>query len=118
MEEETLLGFVIEKRLNFETHISKLCKKAGNKLFALTRISGYMDSNKLRILIRAFVISHFQYCPLVWMFHSRHLNNKINRIHERALRIAYNNYEPRFNTLLEKDYSVSIYAKNLENSYD
>ena len=72
-EEEKLLGVVISKRLTFETHISKLCKKAGNKVFALARISGYMDSNKLRILMRAFVISQFQYCPLVWMFHSRHL---------------------------------------------
>ena len=107
-EEETLLGVVIDKRLNFETHISKLCKKAGNKLFALARISGYMDSTKLRILMRAFVISQFQYCPLVWMFHSRHLNNKINRIHERALRIAYKDYESSFNTLLEKDNSVSF----------
>ena len=39
-EEETLLSVVIDKRLNFETHISKLCKKAGNKRFALARISG------------------------------------------------------------------------------
>ena len=113
-EEEKLLGVVIDKRLTFETHISKLCKKAGNKLFALARISGYMDSNKLRILMRAFVISQFQYCPLVWMFHSRHLNNKINRIHERALRIAYKDYESSFNTLLGKDDSVSIHAKNLQ----
>ena len=113
-EEETLLGVVIDKRLNFETHINKLCKKAGNKLFDLACISRYMDSNKLRILMRAFVISQFQYCPLVWMFHSRHLNNKINRIHERALRIAYKDYESSFNTLLEKDNSVSIHAKNLQ----
>ena len=113
-EEETLLGVVIDKRLNFETHISKLCKKAGNKLFALARISGYMDSIKLRILMRAFVISQFQYCPLFWMFHSRHLNNKINRIHERALRITYKDYESSFNTLLEKDNSVSIHTKNLQ----
>ena len=96
-EEETLLGVVIDKRLNFETQISKLCKKAGNKLFAPARISRFMDSNKLRILMRAFVISQFQYCPLVWMFHSRHLNNKSNRIHERALRIAYKDYESSFN---------------------
>ena len=52
-EEEKLLGVVVDKRLNFETHVSKLCKKAGNKLFVLARISGYMDSNKLRILTRA-----------------------------------------------------------------
>ena len=113
-EEEKLLGVVIDKKLNFETHISKLCKKAGNKLSALARVSGYMDTNKLKILMRAFVISQFQYCPLVWMFHSRHLNNKINRIHERALRIVYKDYESNFNTLLGKDNSVSIHAKNLQ----
>ena len=76
-EEEKLLGVVIDKQLNFETHISKLCQKAGDKLFALARISKYMDSDKLRTLMRCFVISQFQYCPLAWMFHSRHLNNKI-----------------------------------------
>ena len=113
-EEEKLLGVVIDKRLNFETHISKLFKKAGNKLFALTRISGYMDSNKLKILMRAFIITQFQYCPLVWMFHSRHLNNKIYRIHERALRIAYKDYESSFSNLLKKDDTVSIHAKNLQ----
>ena len=64
--------------------------------------------------MRAFVISQFHYCPLVWMFHSRHLNNKINRIHERTLRIAKKDYESSFNTLLEKDHSVSIHAKNLQ----
>ena len=48
------------------------------------------------------------------MFHSRHLNNEINRIHERALRIAYKDYGSSFNTLLEKDNLVSIRAKNLQ----
>ena len=113
-EEKKLLGVVVDKRPNFETYVSKLCKKAGNKLFALARISGYIDSNKLRILMRAFVISQFQYGPLVWMFHSGHLNNKINRIHERALRVAYKNFESSFNTLIEKDDSVSIHVKNLQ----
>ena len=113
-EEEKLLGVVIDKQLNFETHITKLCQKAGNKLFALARVSKYLDSDKLRILMRCFVISQFQYCPLAWMFHSRHLNNKINKIHERALRIAYKDYESSFSTLLESDTSVTIHTKNLQ----
>ena len=48
------------------------------------------------------------------MFHSRHLNNKINKIHERALRIAYKDYESSFSNLLKKDDIVSIHAKNLQ----
>ena len=113
-EEEKLLGVVIDKQLNFETHITELCQKAGNKLSALSRISKHMDSDKLRILMRCFVISQFQYGPLAWMFHSRHLNSKINKIHEKALRIAYKDYESSFSPLLERDTSVTIHSKNLQ----
>ena len=117
-DEGKLLGAVIDKKLTFDTHISKSCKKAGSKLFAFARVAGYMDTNKLRILLRAIVISQYQYCPLVWMFHSRHLNSKINRIHERALRIAYKDYQSNFNVLLENDCSVRIHVKKPLNPYD
>ncbi len=69
--EEKLLGVTIDNNLTFEAHITKLCEKAGNELFALSRMSPYMDYSKLRVLLRSFVISQFQYCPLVWLFHSR-----------------------------------------------
>ena len=49
-----------------------------------------MNVSKKRIIMRAFIESQFGYCRLLWMFHSRGLNNKINRIHERALRTKYN----------------------------
>ena len=41
------------------------------------------------------------------------LNAKINRLHERALRIAYNDYISSFEDLLVKDGSVTIHEKNL-----
>ena len=113
-DEEKLLGVTIDKKLTFETHINKLCKKAGNELFALSRMSPYMNSNKLRILMRAFVMSQFQYCQLAWMFHRRYLNNKINKIHERALRIAYKDYDSSFDVSLERDKAVTIHTKNLQ----
>ena len=74
--EEKLLGFHIDSKLSFNHHVSKLCQKASNKLYALARISPYMDQNKLRNLMRAFITSQFQYCSLIWMFHSRQLNKK------------------------------------------
>ncbi len=113
-KEEKLLGVLIDANLSFEKHISNICQKAGNKLFALSRMSAYLGTDKLRLLMRAFVTSQFQYCPLVWMFHSRKMNNKINRLHERALRIAYKDYSSSFATLLEKDRSVTVHEKNMQ----
>ena len=63
-----------------------------------------MNLKQRRNIMKAFVESQFGYCPLIWMFHSRGLNNKINRIHERALRITYKNKSSTFQELLEKDY--------------
>ena len=52
--------------------------------------------------------------PIVWMCHSRANNDKINRLHERCLRIIYSNKQPLFETLLEKDGSVSVHNHNLQ----
>ena len=84
-----LLGVLIDKQLNFNEHVSKLCKKGNQKLHALARISKYLSKEKLRILMKTFIETQFNYCPLMWMFHNRTINNKINRLHERALRIVY-----------------------------
>ena len=63
--------------------------------------------------MKAFITSQFSYCPLIWMFHSRNLNNKINRIHERALRLVYQN-NLNFSELLDLDNSVTEHQKNLQ----
>ena len=73
-----------------------------------------MDQKKLRNLMRAFITSQFQYCPLIWMFHSRQLNQKINKIQERALRITYKDTESNFSELLQKDCAVTLHTKNLQ----
>ena len=48
------------------------------------------------------------------MFHSRTLTNKINRLHEKTLRIVYGDYKSTFDELLEKDSSFSIHHKNIQ----
>ena len=72
-----------------------------------------MELPKRHILINAFFKAQFNYCPAVWMFHSRSLNNKINQLHERCLRIIYNGKHSNFEELLVKDNSVSIHHNNI-----
>ena len=94
--------------------ISNICKKASLKLHALARVAHLMKRDKLRLLMKAFIESQFSYCPLVWMYHSRTLNNKINKLHERALRLVYRDYDLSFHQLLDMDNSVSIHHRNLQ----
>ena len=100
-------------RLKFNDHIDEICKKAGQKLNALERVTHYTDLPKRLMLLNAFFLSQFSYCSLVWMFHSRCKNNKINGPHERCLRIIYSDQKFTFVELLEDDNSVSIHKRNL-----
>ena len=108
-----LLGINIDNKLSFDDHVTELCKKASQKLHALARISHFMDRKQRQIVINSFIYSQFGYCPLVWMFHSRKLNNRINKIHERALRIIYDDNKSTFRELLNKDNSFTIHERNI-----
>ena len=111
---EKLLGITIDSDFTFEEHINTLCRKASQKLHALSRISQYLSEHKKRILFKTVIMPQFNYCPLIWMCHSRGLNNKINNIHKRALRIMYQHKKSNLQDLLQKDNSVSIHMKNLQ----
>ena len=108
---QKLLGAKIDRTLNFDEHVRSLCKKAGRKLSALFRLSSYIDVEQKRTVMESFSESQFGHCPLVWMFYSRGVNNKINHMHKRGLRIIYEDNISPFEELLEKDGSYSIHHK-------
>ena len=63
--------------------------------------------------MKSFITSQFSYCSLIWMFYSRNINNKINRIHERTLRLVDQN-NLNFSELLDLDNSVTVHQRNLQ----
>ena len=77
-------------------------------------LSSLLDPEKIRLVFNVVIKSHFNYCPLIWMFSSRRSNNLINRIHERSLRTVYNDTSSTFQELLKRNRSVSIHHKNIQ----
>ena len=110
----TLLGILIDSKLNFTLHIRSMLKKGNQKLHALARISKYVSRKKMKLIVETFIKSQFNYCPLLWMFHSRHLNKRINKLHKRALRLLYKNDTLEFQELLDLHGDVTIHQKNLQ----
>ena len=81
---------------------------------ALARIMPYICISKRKLLMNAFFKAQFSYSPLAGMCHSHSMNNKINRLHKRCLRIIYNDKTLPFVDLLAKDGSVTIHSRNLQ----
>ena len=84
---EKMLVVKIDYKLNFDEYVKTLCSKANNKLRALARATPYMSVEKKKILMNSFFNAQFNYCPLIWMLHSRKNNNIIRNLHERCLRL-------------------------------
>ena len=101
-EYKKLLGITFDKKLSFRKHIGDLCKKVNQTLHALARLSTYIDPLKLEILINSIIISQFNYCPLVWMFHDRVLNSKLNLIQEMALGLVCKGSETERQNLMKR----------------
>ena len=112
--EQKLLGITIHEKLTFKTSVESLCKKENQKLHALSRISCYLSTEQLKLTMKTFILSQFNYCPLVWMFCDRTKDNKIDRIHEKVLHIVSQNKIADSNTFLLESNSVSIQKRHLQ----
>ena len=110
---QKLPSIVFVNKLKFHRYIENIYQKPNRKLNALARMTNYMELPEKRTLMNAFFKAQFNYCPVIWIFHSRSLNNKINRLQERCLRIIYNDKRSTFEELLTKDKSVSVHHNNI-----
>ena len=113
-KEEVILGITIDNKLTFDSYIKSICRKAGQKLSALSRISPYLETDKKELLFQSMVKSQFNYCLLVWMFCSRNANNLINKIQERSLRLITNDKTSTFEHLLQPNNEVTTHQRNLQ----
>ena len=110
-----LLEVTVDNKLSFEPHLNLVCKKVIQKLLAIGRVPKFFSDKKLIVIMKAFKILQFCYCPLVWMCHSRTLNNKIvNKLYEMALRLICDDRQSTFEELLNIDKSVTIHHQDLQ----
>ena len=109
------LGINIDNRLNFDYNVSYFCKKASKKLHVLTWIFKYVETSKCKVLVNSFLKSQLSYCAIIWVFYSRRMEHRINKIHERALHLIYpSDSKLTFKELLDKKKTVSIHQKILQ----
>ena len=88
--EVTILGVTVDNKLTFNSHIKTLCTKAARQLNVLKRLNRVLDFKSRLAVYNSFIISNFNYCPLVWHFCGEANTRKLEKLHHRALRFVYN----------------------------
>ena len=97
-----VLGINIDDKLNFNSHVSNMCNKAGRQLNVLQRLKGSLDYASRLSIYKSFIMSNFNYCPVVWMFTSKSSLSKLEDIQRRALRFVLDDYTSNYHELLNK----------------
>ena len=113
-KEQKIIGVMIDNKLNFKSHISELYKSASQKITVLSTLSSYLQNTEKKLIFNSIIKSQFRFCPLVWIICSRTLNNMINKLHERSLRIILNDYSSNFNILLENNNDICNHHRNIQ----
>ena len=96
-----LLGFTIDGRLIFNEYISNICDSAVNQLNALVRLKTFLGFNEKKVLVNSFVLSDFNYYPLVWFLSTSASKRKIENLHKGAFRFLLGNYGSSYLQLLQ-----------------
>ena len=97
-----LLGVEIDNTLSFNKHISTICKKASKQLNVLKRLAFNLDSDSKLCIYRSFIMSNFNYCPVIWHCCGSLNTKKVEKIQHRALKFVFNDDESEYTTLMAR----------------
>ena len=106
-----LLGVTVDNKLSFEPHLNLLCKNVSQKIHALAKVSKFISRKETKSYHVAVQLLSF---GIHVMCHSRALNKKMNKLHERALRLVNDDRQSKFDELLNIDKSVTVHYRNLQ----
>ena len=96
-------------QVDFEIHISNICRKAARQINVLLRIDKYLSLETKILIYKSFIRSNFNYCSLVWHFCSKSSTDKLEKLQYRALRLVFNDFSSSYEALLKKANMPTLY---------
>ena len=106
-----LLGVLIDDKLSFLPHIKELTQNANCKIKALLRLNRILSQSQRDILYNTFIMSLFNYCPLIWMFCCKQAHHLLKASHHRALKARFSDFTSSYTELLSRSMSGSCLKK-------
>ena len=95
-------------------YISELLKKASAKLNAIKRKGNFLSQDQRATLCYSYVISYFSYCSLIWHFGNLKNIHNTEKLHERAIRFIYDDYDTDYFELLRGKKLCTLYTQRLQ----
>ena len=109
-----LLGVTIDCGLNFNLHISNVCKTASQRIGVIMRLRNLIPTEAKLHLFKAAILPHLTYCHLVWHFCRASDTRRLERLQERGLCAVFKDKQSSYQQLLLKAKLPSLYNRRLQ----
>lgn len=87
VESDKLLGVYIDNTLAWKEHIGKLCKKISSLIYILRKNKHYLSIEQRNLFYKSYILSHIDYCSLVFCPSSPTLLDSLEKLQKRAARV-------------------------------
>ena len=105
----------IDDGLTFDSHIKNICMKASRQLNALIRIRQNLGYSQRKQVYESFILSNFNFCPIVIHQCSIRSTRKMEKIQQRALRFLTGDSDSSYDQLLTKTGMSSLTLTRMKN---
>ena len=92
-------------------HISHLCIKAGRKINVLSRLCHSLTTDAKLLLMQTFILSHFNFCSVIWHYCSMGNLRKVEKLQYKALKFVYNDFTSSYSDLRKLTRRPLMYLK-------
>ena len=100
--EVEMLGVILDEKLKFDQHVSKVCRKVTQKIAVLRRMRNMLPFELRKAIYNSFITPHYNYCAETWHFCSKNSLNKLEKVNERAIRFVFKDKNTSYCDLLKQ----------------
>ena len=98
----SLLGVVLDNKLNFSEHVKLMCSKPNSKIGVLTNMRKLVREKTKYRLFKSVILPGLNYCLIVWLFITASDKRKLERMQEKGLRVVFNDNTSSYENLMFK----------------
>lgn len=84
----TLLGVILDNTLSWSKHIDHIVSSMGKGIAVARKCSAFISSLVLKDVVQSIVLSHLEYCPIIWSSASEKHLKKLQIVQNRAARLV------------------------------
>ena len=110
-----LLGITIDNKLGFDLQVNNMCVRASRQLNIMYRFKKIFREKEKHVIFNTFIMSNFNYCPVVWNFCGTVQMRKMEKIQERALRFEFDDNISEYTELVRKADCEVLHLKRIKN---